>query len=60
MTDLRPDTVTWITGAPMLLVDRGMVEHLVTRPDGTSYVLRYRVGALKPMSTERSREDGRS
>jgi hypothetical protein len=24
--------------------DRGMVDYLVKRPDGTSYVLRYRVG----------------
>lgn len=52
MTDLLPDELTWITGKPMLIEDRGMAERVGTRADGTKFVFRYRVGVLKPLPTE--------
>lgn len=48
--ELRPDEITHCYGPePMLIEDRGMVEYLSKKPDGTPYVLRYRIGRLKPI-----------
>jgi hypothetical protein len=46
MTERLPDETTWITGKPMLIEDRGMVERVGTRADGTKFVFRYSVGKL--------------
>jgi hypothetical protein len=53
MNDLDPrDGYTWAFGPePMLIEDRGVVEHECVKPDGTKYILRYRVGVLKPIES---------
>jgi hypothetical protein len=48
MTD-HPDEITWIAGKPYAIEDRGMSESIGTRRDGSTFVLRYSVGMLKPM-----------
>jgi hypothetical protein len=52
MTALDPRTHTWAYGEPMLIEDKGIVEHEWTDKNGKKQVVRYSVGVLKPITNE--------
>jgi hypothetical protein len=47
---LDPRTHTWLTGEPMRVERRGIVEYERVDKDGKPYVLRFSVGRLVPLT----------